>query len=91
MPKISKRPQGDADSIGSDLLYGANAISDFIFNSHSPKDRRRVYSLADSGAIPTFKLCAVLCGSRADIAAALAAAREAGRRRAQPDEAGVAA
>jgi hypothetical protein len=53
-----------------DLLYGAAAISRFVFGNE--EDRRKVYCLANSGSIPTFKMGAVLCGRRSSIAAAIA-------------------
>jgi hypothetical protein len=60
-----------------DLLYGAAAISRFVFGNE--EDRRKVYHLANSGSIPTFKMGAVLCGRRAPIAAAIAEKERVGR------------
>jgi hypothetical protein len=60
-----------------DLLYGAAAISRFVFGNE--EDRRKVYCLANSGSIPTFKMGAVLCSRRSSIAAAIAEKERAGR------------
>ena len=63
-----------------DLLYGAAAISRFVFGDEEDRrNRRKVYHLANSGSIPTFKIGAVLCGRRAPIAAAIAEKEREGR------------
>jgi hypothetical protein len=41
-------------SAAEDLLDGADAISEFLYGTK--KKRRKVYHLAQIGAIPTFKL-----------------------------------
>jgi hypothetical protein len=56
-------------AIAGDLLYGAAAISEFLFGT--PNERRRVYTLDTAGAIPTFSLARVLCARRSSMAAAI--------------------
>jgi hypothetical protein len=68
-----------------DLLYGAAAISSFLFGNK--EDRRKVYGLADSGIIPTFKMGSVLCGRGSRIAAAIEQKERDGHSRAAPGEA----
>lgn len=48
-----------------DLLHGADKIAEFIFGD--AKMRKRIYNLAESKAIPTFKLGATLCARRSTI------------------------
>lgn len=65
------------DDLSGDLLYGAAAIARFLFGSE--KDRRKVYGLADSAAIPTFKLNGVACGRRTSIASRILERERIGR------------
>lgn len=58
------------DENGLDLLYGAAAISRYMFGTE--EKRRKVYGLAASGVIPTFKIGAILCSRRSRIATAVA-------------------
>lgn len=64
--------------IAGDLLYGAAAISEFLFGT--PKERRRVYTLDTAGAIPTFRLARVLCARRSSIEAAITARERSAER-----------
>jgi hypothetical protein len=46
----------DDTSIADDLLRGADAIALFVFGTAEEGDKRRVYYLAKSGGLPTFRL-----------------------------------
>lgn len=48
-----------------DILQGAAAISRFLFGSES--DRRRVYFLVESGALPHFRLGGTVCARRSTL------------------------
>lgn len=52
----------NAAGLGGDMLRGAEAISEFLFGTGG--DRRKVYHLASTGALPCFNLGAVLCARR---------------------------
>jgi hypothetical protein len=46
----------------ADLLFGAEAISLFLFND--PKLRRRVYHLAEKHGLPKFYIGSTICARR---------------------------
>lgn len=48
-----------------DLLEGADAISAFLYGTASK--RRKVYYLAQTSRLPTFRLGAVLCARKSKI------------------------
>jgi hypothetical protein len=50
------------DSI--DLLSGAAAISLFLFASDAPRDRRKIYHLAEKSRLPVFRLGNVVCARK---------------------------
>lgn len=49
-------------TFADDILCGAAAIAEFLFGSKSL--RRKVYHLANSSRLPTFKLGARICARR---------------------------
>ena len=53
------------NDLGTDLLEGAEAISQYIFGD--PKHRRKVYHLASRNRIPTFNMGATLYARRSKI------------------------
>jgi hypothetical protein len=50
------------DDFSSDLLWGAAAISEFLFGT--PKRRRKIYHLYSTGQLPLSKVGAELVGSK---------------------------
>jgi hypothetical protein len=61
-------PNGEALSeacFSDDMLRGAHEIAGFLFGD--PKERRKVYYLAENSRLPTFKLGAVLCARKSTI------------------------
>lgn len=61
-------PNGGAMStaiLSDDMLRGAHEIAGFLFGN--PKERRKVYHLAERSRLPTFKLGAVLCARKSTI------------------------
>ena len=48
-------------ALGGDILYGAEAIAEFMFGDR--KKRRRVYNLADGG-LPVFRIGANICARK---------------------------
>lgn len=57
-PKIVER-------IDDDILQGAAQIARFLFGSES--DRRRVYFLVESGALPHFRLGGTICARKSTL------------------------
>lgn len=51
--------------LSDDMLRGAHEIAGFLFGD--PKERRKVYHLAENSRLPTFKLGAVLCARKSTI------------------------
>ena len=56
-------PARDASEL--DILQGAADIARFLFGSAS--DRRRVYFLVESGALPHFRLGGTICARRSKL------------------------
>jgi hypothetical protein len=54
-------------ALGDDLLRGALEIALFVFGKAGPKERRRVYWLDAIGALPTFRMGAIICARRSTI------------------------
>jgi hypothetical protein len=52
----------DNYELSADILRGADEIAGFMFGD--PKQRRRVYHLAENGGLPVFRLGAVICARR---------------------------
>jgi len=57
-PKVVQR-------IDDDILQGAAQIARFLFGSES--DRRRVYFLVESGALPHFRLGGTICARKSTL------------------------
>jgi hypothetical protein len=58
--------QTDQDeTLADDLLQGAAAVSTFIFGD--PKQRRRIYWLAENRSLPLFKIGETVCGRRSTL------------------------
>ncbi|MES2860078.1 MAG: helix-turn-helix domain-containing protein [Pseudomonadota bacterium] len=57
--------RGGGGDILNDILQGASQIAEFMFGSAS--DRRRVYFLVESGALPHFKLGGTICARRSTL------------------------
>ena len=51
--------------LSEDLLRGASEIAKFIFGD--PSERRKVYHLANMGALPVFKMGAILCARKSSL------------------------
>lgn len=49
-------------SLAGDILYGADAIAEFLFGDK--KQRRSVYHQAASGGIPHFRIGANICARK---------------------------
>jgi hypothetical protein len=49
-------------NVGSDILYGADAIACFLFNDAG--HRRRVYNLVNANALPIFRIGATICARK---------------------------
>jgi hypothetical protein len=63
--------QGKPSNLADDLLFGAAAIAEFVFGNE--EERRKVYSLAESGQLPVFRLGAILCARKSTIVSDIAA------------------
>ena len=49
-------------TLGNDLLEGADEKASFMFGDRGK--RRKVYHLAETGALPVFRLSATLCARK---------------------------
>jgi hypothetical protein len=58
------------ESLGDDLLQGADEIAHFLFGD--PGRRRRVYHLAETSRLPVFRIGALLCGRKSSLVAWIA-------------------
>jgi hypothetical protein len=54
-------------NIAEDLLRGAHQIAGFLFGD--PKERRKIYHLAETSRLPVFRLGSVLCARRSTLTA----------------------
>lgn len=52
-------------SLGNDLLEGAENIAEFLFGDR--KKRRRIYHLIETSRLPHFKLGAMLCARKSTL------------------------
>jgi hypothetical protein len=62
--------QGEPSNLADDLLYGAEAIAEFLFGDEDErrkKNRRKVYGLVESGQLPVFRWGAILCARKSTI------------------------
>jgi hypothetical protein len=53
------------ETLGDDLLEGAAAIAQFLFND--PKKRRKVYHLVEHSKLPVFWLGKIICGRKSTL------------------------
>ena len=67
-------PSTGPPDLSDDLLFGAAAIASYLFGDEG--ERRRVYSLVESGQLPVFHLGSTLCARKSTILNAITA-REA--------------
>jgi hypothetical protein len=51
--------------LADDLLEGAEAIAKFLYGDE--RKRRKVYHVAESGKLPTFRLGAILCARKSKL------------------------
>lgn len=51
-----------ADTLASDILYGADGIAKFLYGDS--KLRRKVYNLVETERLPHFRLGAVICARK---------------------------
>jgi hypothetical protein len=58
------------ESLGEDLLQGADQIAHFLFGDRAR--RRRVYHLAENSRLPVFRIGALLCGRKSSLLAWIA-------------------
>jgi hypothetical protein len=58
-------------TIAGDLLYGADAIAEFLFGDAS-KHRRRVYNLVANNRLPAFRVGANICARKSVLLAWIA-------------------
>ena len=69
--KQSDESHADAkQELAGDLLVGAAAIAQFMFGNEN--ERRRIYSLAERGQLPVFRLGSILCARKSTILSELA-------------------
>ncbi len=54
-------------ALADDLLRGGDQIAEFVFGD--PKQRRKVYHLAQNSQLPVFKLGATICARRSTLIA----------------------
>lgn len=62
--------RNEQDSLADDLLEGADAIAEFLYNDR--KKRRRVYQLAEvvgPNKLPCFRLGGIVCARRSTLLA----------------------
>jgi hypothetical protein len=69
------------EEIAGDLLYGARAIAAYMLGDDDESARRKIYHLANSDALPLFRMGAVICGRRSTLSAWVAQQENAPRRR----------
>lgn len=50
-----------------DLLEGATEIAKFLYGKTGPKERRRVYWLVETGALPVFHIGQIICARRSTL------------------------
>jgi hypothetical protein len=55
-------PATDELTLADDMLRGADQIAKFLFGDEA--ERKRVYHLAATSRMPTFKLGAIVCARR---------------------------
>jgi hypothetical protein len=60
-----RHARGATASLADDVLRGAGQIATFLFGEVTA--RRRVYDLADSGALPVFRLGTTICARRSTL------------------------
>ena len=64
----NEKPERDLEAtLSDDLLYGADAIAEFMFGDRNR--RRQIYHLVQNGRLPVFKLGATLCARRSTLIA----------------------
>jgi hypothetical protein len=56
------RPTHQPISLAGDILYGADAIAEFIHGSK--KFRRTIYNLVETKRIPHFRIGAIICARK---------------------------
>jgi hypothetical protein len=57
------KPPDDATAeLANDILYGADAIAEFVFGERGT--RRKIYYLAEYTRMPIFRIGSVLCARR---------------------------
>lgn len=61
--------------LSGDIVRGADGIAAELFGD--PKQRRRVYYLAEKHGLPVFRLGSILCARRSTLAAWIAAQEDA--------------
>jgi hypothetical protein len=62
----AKSKQEAESPLGDDLLIGAESIAEYLFGD-AKKYRARVYHMAGTGVLPTFKFGAMLCARRSTL------------------------
>ena len=73
------------ESLGDDLLQGADQIAHFLFGDRAR--RRRVYHLAENSRLPVFRIGALLCGRKSSLLAWIAEQEQHSIRGAAADDA----
>jgi hypothetical protein len=61
----SPPPPDSVEVFSNDLLRGADAIADFIYGD--PRERRKVYHLAEKSRLPLFRLGTQLCARKSKL------------------------
>jgi hypothetical protein len=59
------KDDGKGQSLADDILEGADRIASFLFGD--PKQRRRVYWLAEKRSLPVFRLGQLLCARKSKL------------------------
>jgi hypothetical protein len=62
----ARGPPTDQPLVG-DILEGAAAIAQFLYGRSGPKERRRIYWLVESNALPVFYLGQIICARRSTL------------------------
>lgn len=52
-------------NLADDILRGAGAIAEFVFGDAA--QRRKVYHIAETSRLPTFKLGSILCARKSKL------------------------